>query len=254
MMHGKSVLITGASRGIGAATALHFAGLGAHVTLFARDKAKLDQLVQQMEDSGRSALGISGDITQYADIERACAQAVERFGRLDILVNNAGIIDPIARIEDSDPEAWGHVVDVNLKGVYHAYRAAVPVMAEQRSGIIINLSSGAATGALEGWSHYCATKAAVLALTRCGDKELAPLGIRVAGLSPGTVVSDMQDTIRASGINPVSQLDASAHIPPEWVAGAIAYLCGEEGADFAGQDFSIKTNEGRARVGLPPVN
>ncbi len=254
MFRGNSVLVTGASRGIGAATAQHFAELGASVTLFARDQARVMALAEQINARAPdTALAVTGDITAYSDVERACAEAVQRFGALDILVNNAGIIDPIARIEDSDPEAWGRVIDVNLKGVYHAYRAAIPHMLAQGSGIIVNLSSGAATGALEGWSHYCASKAAVLALTRCGHKEFGEQGLRVVGLSPGTVISDMQDSIRASGINPVSQLDASAHIPAEWAARAIAYLCSDEGAEFAGQDFSIKTNAGRARVGLPPA-
>ncbi|MEM8754049.1 MAG: SDR family oxidoreductase, partial [Pseudomonadota bacterium] len=175
------------------------------------------------------------------------------FGGLDILVNNAGLIDPIAHLSESDPTAWGAVVDVNLKGVYHGMRAAAPIMAEAGEGVVVNLSSGAATGALEGWSHYCATKAAVLALTRVGDKELAPKGVRVVGLSPGTVATDMQRSIRASGVNPVSRLDWEAHIPPEWAAEAALFLCGPEGARFAGGDFSIKTDEGRALVGLPPM-
>lgn len=254
MFEGKSVLVTGASRGIGAATALHFANLGALVTLFARDAERIERLSQQFAADGGSALAVPGDITCYADIENSCDAAIEQFGAVDILVNNAGVIDPIARMEDSDPQAWGRVIDINLKGVYHAYRAAIPHMLRQGGGTVVNLSSGAATGALEGWSHYCASKAAVLALTRCGHKELADHGIRVVGLSPGTVVSDMQDSIRASGINPVSQLDPSAHIPPEWAARAIAYLCTDAGAEYAGQDFSIKTNEGRERVGLPLVS
>lgn len=252
MFNGKSVLITGASRGIGAATAIHFANLGAQVTLFARNGLQLETLSQQIAENGGEVLTAVGDVARYTDVEAACALAAQRFGSLDVVVNNAGIIDPIARIDESDPEAWGRVIDVNLKGVYHTYRAAIPHMLHQGAGTIVNLSSGAATGALEGWSHYCASKAAVLAMTRCGHKEFADRGIRVVGLSPGTVVSEMQDSIRASGINPVSQLDPSAHIPPEWVAQAIAYLCADTGSEFAGQDFSIKTPEGRKRVGLPP--
>ena len=124
-------------------------------------------------------------------------------------------------------------------------------MVARGGGTVINISSGAATSALEGWSHYCSTKAAVLSLTRCADKEYRDSGINVIGLSPGTVATGMQVAIKASGINPVSRLDPSAHIPAEWVARAILYLCGPEGAAFAGQDFSLKTAEGRQRVGLP---
>jgi len=168
-------------------------------------------------------------------------------------VNNAGLIDPISRIADSDPEAWGKVVDVNIKGVYHGLRYALPVMREQGAGTVINISSGAANSALEGWSHYCATKAAVLRLTGVAHKESASDGITVVGLSPGTVATDMQVSIKKSGINPVSQLDPSVHIPAEWVAQTIAFLCGPEALDYAGRDFSLKTEEGRKAVGLPPL-
>ena len=115
----------------------------------------------------------------------------------------------------------------------------------------MNISSGAANSALEGWSHYCTTKAAAKKLTECAHKEVGDRGIRVVGLSPGTVATDMMAAIKTSGINPVSQLSWSSHIPPEWAAEAIAYLCGPGGAEFAGTDFSIKTEEGRKLVGLP---
>jgi NAD(P)-dependent dehydrogenase (short-subunit alcohol dehydrogenase family) len=127
-------------------------------------------------------------------------------------------------------------------------------MVARGGGTIVNISSGAATSALEDWSHYCATKAAVLSLTRVADKEYREQGIRVIGLSPGTVATEMQVKIKASGINPVSQLDWSAHIPPEWVARAIAWLAGPEADAHRGTDFSLKTNEGRAAVGLKPVS
>ncbi|MGR3436011.1 MAG: SDR family oxidoreductase, partial [Shimia sp.] len=172
-------------------------------------------------------------------------------GPVDALVNNAGVIDPIARIEDSDPTAWGAVVDINLKGVYHGYRAVLPGMLARGRGTILNISSGAAKGALEGWSHYCATKAAVLSLTRCGHEEAGDKGVRVLGLSPGTVATDMQRAIKASGVNPVSRLDFDAHIPPEWVGRAVAVLLGPEAAPFLGGD--VRLAEHRALFGLPPA-
>ena len=180
-------------------------------------------------------------------------QVKQQFGRIDVLVNNAGLIDPISRIEFSDPDAWSHVVDVNLKGVYYGIREALPVMKQQGGGTIINISSGAATGALEGWSQYCSTKAAVLSLTKCVHKEEAEHGIRMIGLSPGTVATEMQVQIKSSGINPVSQLDPSVHIPAQWVAQAICWLCTPAADNYRGRDFSLKTDEGRAEVGLPAV-
>ena len=165
-------------------------------------------------------------------------------------MNNAGVIEPIAHLADSDPADWGKVVDINFKGVYYGLRAAIPVMKEQSSGVIINISSGAATSALEGWSHYCSSKAAVLSLTRCADKEFRDLGVRVVGLSPGTVDTDVQVAIRASDMNPVSKLDPSVHISAEWAAEAVAWLCTDAGASYSGTDFSIKNDESRRFVGL----
>lgn len=250
----QTVLVTGASRGIGAATARHFAELGANVVLMARSDDAIRDLAAEIVDGGGEALAISADVGEWQAMKNAVSRIQESFGRLDILVNNAGVIDPIARLGDSDPSGWAEVVQINLLGVYHGIRAALPVMEAQGGGTIINISSGAATGALEGWSHYCATKAAVLSLTRCTDKEYRERGIRVMGLSPGTVATEMQVQIKASGINPVSQLDPSVHIPSEWVARGLAYLCGPGGDQWRGTDFSLKTEEGRAAVGLPGVS
>ncbi|MEO1797581.1 MAG: SDR family oxidoreductase [Pseudomonadota bacterium] len=245
----KSIIITGASRGIGEAAARHLASEGARVVLAARSGAAIEEIASEIRAAGGDAVAQACDVAEVGQVEALVARAISEFGALDVLVNNAGLIDPIARLEDSDPEAWSTVVDVNLKGVYYGMRYAIPAM--DGNGTIINISSGAATGALEGWSHYCATKAAVLSLTKCGHKEHGDRGITVVGLSPGTVATEMQVQIKASGINPVSQLDPGVHIPAEWVARAIAYLSGPAGAEYAGTDFSMKTPEGRAALGLP---
>jgi 3-oxoacyl-[acyl-carrier protein] reductase len=251
---GKTALVTGASRGIGEATARYLAERGVNVVLAARSEEAIERIAAEIREAGGSAVAQATDVTDYAAVEKAVARAVDEFGDLDILVNNAGTIDPIARIAESDPAAWGGVVDINVKGVYHGLRAALPVMLAGDGGTIVNLSSGAATSALEGWSHYCSTKAAVLSLTRCAHREYGEQGIRVVGLSPGTVATEMQTAIRESGINPVSKLPPSAHIPPEWVAQAIAFLCGPKGGEFAGGDFSLKDDEGRRRAGLPETD
>lgn len=253
-LENQTALITGASRGIGAATARHFAELGANVVLLARSRDRIEEVARDITGHGGKALAIAADVGKWEEMEAAVSRATETFGSLDILINNAGVIEPIARLTDSDPEQWQQVVQINLMGVYHGLRAALPVMQEQGRGTVINISSGAATGALEGWSHYCATKAAVLSLTRCADKEYRDLGIRVMGLSPGTVATEMQVQIKASGLNPVSQLDPSVHIPSEWVARGIAWLCGPGGDEWRGTDFSLKTDEGRAAVGLPGLS
>ncbi len=246
---GKTALITGAGRGIGKAVSLKLVELGANVVLLARSTDEVEQLAEQIGDQ---ALAVGCDVSSYADVQRAVDACAARFGGLDILVNNAGIIEPIARLEDSDPEQWATVVDINVKGVYHCMRATYSLIKADGGGVMVNLSSGAATNAIEGWSHYCATKAAVLSLTRCGHKEWAEQGIRVVGLSPGTVATGMQELIRDSQINPVSQLDWSAHISPEDVAQAVAWLTQDESRAFDGDDFSLKTPEGRRAAGLAP--
>lgn len=242
---GKTVVITGASRGIGAATAQVLAELGAKVILAARDTKALETLAQQI-----GGIPVSCDVANFGQVKAL----MERAGNVDLLLNNAGLIDPIARLEDSDPDAWSKVVDVNLKGVYYGIKTVLPGMVARGSGTIINISSGAAYNALEGWSHYCATKAAVLQLTRAVDKEMREKGIRSIGLSPGTVATDMQRAIKTSGINPVAQMNWEQHIPPEWVGQAVAHLMGPVGDAFLGQDFTLKTNEERALVGLPGIS
>ncbi|MEQ8394093.1 SDR family oxidoreductase [Thalassobaculum sp.] len=249
-LNGQAAVVTGASRGIGLAAAQLLARSGVSVIMAARTTRETEAGAAGIRAAGGAAEAVACDVARYQDVTHAIEQCRQRFGRVDILVNNAGLIDPIARLGDSDPEAWGTVVDVNLKGVYHGLRAALPIMAEQGGGVVVNISSGAATSALEGWSHYCATKAAVLSLTRCVDLEYRAKGIRVVGLSPGTVATGMQRSIKASGINPVSRLDWEDHISPEWAARAVAYLCTAAAADLAGTDFSLKSEEGRRRVGL----
>ncbi|WP_428512402.1 SDR family oxidoreductase [Roseovarius sp.] len=246
-MKDKTVLITGASRGIGAATARHFAALGANVVLAARSTDAIEEIAS---DIGDRALAVPCDVSRYDDVAAAVNAATDRFGGLDVLIGNAGVIEPIAHLSDVDPDAWDKVIDINLKGVFHGMRAALPVMKEARAGTIITISSGAATSALEGWSHYCASKAAALMLTRAADKENRDHGIRVLGLSPGTVATDMQHQIKASGMNPVAQLDWSDHIPPDWPARALAWMCTPEADGWLGQDISLRNEDIRLAVGL----
>ncbi len=250
-LKGKTAVITGASRGIGEATARYLAENGANVVLAARSQTAIESIANDISENGAGASAIACDVSNHTDVSNLMLHAHSTFGSLDILINNAGLIDPIARIEDSDPEAWGKIIDVNVKGVYYGMRYAIPIMKDHGGGTIINISSGAANSFLEGWSHYCASKAAVFRLTGVAHKEHNEHGIHVMGLSPGTVATDMQVSIKASGINPVSKLDASSHISTEWVAQAIAYLCGPDGEKYAGQDFSLKTDEGRKAAGLP---
>ena len=246
-MKGKTVLITGASRGIGAEAARAFAAEGANVVLLARSRGSLEALAGEI---GERALALAGDVSRFEDMEAAVARAVERFGGLDVLVNNAGVIEPIAHMAEADPMAWGQVIDINLKGVFFGMRAALPVMLKAGSGTILTVSSGAAHGPVEAWSHYCASKAGAAMLTRCLDKEYREAGIRAMGLSPGTVATRMQREIKASGINPVSRLDWSEHIAPDWPARALVWMSGPDADEFVGQEISLRDEVIRKRLGL----
>lgn len=244
---GQTALITGASRGIGAETARAFAAAGANVVLAARSADALQALAAEI---GTQARAVSCDVSDYTQVAAAVQMAVETFGGLDILIGNAGVIEPIARLEDSDPEGWGTVIDINLKGVYHGMRAALPVMKAAGGGTVITISSGAATNPIEAWSQYCASKAGALMLTRMLHKEEGMHGIRALGLSPGTVATEMQREIKSSGINPVSQLDWSDHIPPDWPAKALVWMCGPAADGYLGGDISLREEEIRRAVGL----
>jgi NAD(P)-dependent dehydrogenase (short-subunit alcohol dehydrogenase family) len=246
-LSGKRVLITGASRGIGAAAAHIFSEAGARLGLAARDGAAISALAAEL---GGGALALPCDVAAWPEVE-AAAQAMERaFGGVDILINNAGVIEPIARLDAADPLAWGRLIDINLKGAYHGIRAVLPGMAAQGGGTVITVSSGAAHRAMEGWSAYCSSKAGAAMLTEALHLEFGGKGIRAMGLSPGTVAPEMQVKIRASGINPVSRLDPSAHIPAEWPARALAWMCGAEADDLLGTEVSLRDEGIRRRVGL----
>ena len=244
---GKCVMITGASRGIGAAAAREFAKAGANVVLVARSEESVADLAGEI---GAQALAVPCDVSRYWEVEAAVRVSVETFGRLDAVIGNAGVIEPISLLVGSDPEGWGHAIDINLKGVYHGMRAAMPVMTGQGGGTIITISSGAAHGPVEAWSHYCASKAGAAMLTRCADKEGRDHGIRAMGLSPGTVATQMQREIKSSGINPVSRLDWSDHIPPEWVATALMWMCGPAGDAHLGEELSLRDEDWRRQLGL----
>lgn len=246
-MTGQTVLITGASRGIGADTARVFANAGANVALVARGGDAISTLAHEI---GAQAISIPCDVSRYEDVAAAVEQTAAHFGGLDVLIGNAGVIEPIAHLAEADPDAWGGVIDINLKGVFYGMRAALPVMLKAGRGTVLTVSSGAAHGPVEAWSHYCASKAGAAMLTSCVHKENADAGIRAMGLSPGTVATRMQREIAASGINPVSQLDWSDHIPADWPAKALLWMCSAAADPWVGQEISLRDPDMRAHVGL----
>lgn len=246
-MTGQVVLITGASRGIGEAAARVFAEAGAKVALVARSADAVNALAAEI---GANALALPCDIADAAQVQAAVDKTVETFGGLDVLINNAGVVEPIGRIADVDVAGWDQVIDINVKGVFYGIHAALPHLRKSDRASVLTISSGAAHNPVEAWSHYCSSKAAVNMLNRCLHHEEGAAGIRAIGLSPGTVATQMQREIKASGINPVSQLDWEVHIPADWPARCLLWMCSTDADEFMGEEISLRDEAIRARAGL----
>jgi 3-oxoacyl-[acyl-carrier protein] reductase len=247
---GKVAIVTGASRGIGAAAAIALGEAGASVVLAARSVAQAEANAQRIGAAGGKAAAIACDVADYDSCRRLVTETMRRFGPPDVLVNNAGVIEPIAMTGEADPTEWARSIQINLIGAYYAIRAVLPGMIERGHGDIINVSSGAAMRPLEGWGAYCAGKAGLAMLTRSIDLEHRAAGIRVFGFQPGTTDTDMQVTIRASGINMISRIPREQLTPVAHPARAIVYLCTQEADDLAGKEFSLRDDDFRRRIGL----
>lgn len=247
-LNGRTALITGGGRGIGAAIARTLAQHGAKVALAARSTAEIEAVARELGPDRAAA--IACDVADWRAVESMVAQGEKRLGPIDILINNAGVIDPIGALADSDPAAWARNIEINLTGAYHVIRAVLPGMLARRRGTIVNVSSGAAHRPLEGWSAYCSAKAGLKMLTDALTLETKGSGLRVFGLSPGTIDTQMQVKIRASGINPVSKIARADLTPAEHPALAALYLCGEAAADLAGTEVSLRDPAFRQRIGL----
>ncbi|RRO20546.1 SDR family oxidoreductase [Saccharopolyspora rhizosphaerae] len=233
-------IVTGGSRGIGAATALHLAGEGHDLVLgFRSDPRAAEQVAEQARARGVRAVAVRADVTSEPDIEALFTAAAD-LGRLTGLVNNAGLTAHIADLADTPTETIRHVLDVNLLGAILCARRAVQVMSTRRGGeggAIVNVSSSGATlGSPHEYVHYSAAKAGVEALTVGLSKELAAEGIRVNAVAPGLVRTD----IHAGAGKPERVETAAARVPagragePEEIAPAIAWLLGEQASYASG--------------------
>ena len=249
-LKGKVALVTGASRGLGEGAARALAAAGTLVMLAARDGGLVETVARDIASKGGRAEAVACDVSDYPAVERLVADTAARLGRIDILVNNAGVIEPIAEIAASDPAAWARNISVNLVGAYHVVRAVLPGMLASGGGSIVNVSSGAAYRPLEGWSAYCSGKAGLAMLTRAIELETAGKQIRVFGFSPGTIDTDMQVRIRASGMNMISRIPRADLSPVEHAVRGLLYLCTAAADDLKGQDASMRDEPFRRRIGL----
>lgn len=186
----KSVLVTGASSGIGRATALLFGQEGASVGLMARDLSRLSSVAETIQNSGGKAVVCTGDVTEASDCIEAIENVVSEFGGLDILVNSAGILEK-GTIEDTTLEDWDRTFDINLRAVFNMMHIAVPHLVQSK-GVIINVSSVNGMRSFPGVLAYNASKSAVDQLTRCAALELAEKGVRVNSVNPGVTLTELQ--------------------------------------------------------------
>lgn len=230
-LDGKSALVTGGSRGIGAACCMTLARAGARVVVNYRvERPRAELLVQRIKEAGGEAWAMDADVSVKTQAEMLVDETVERFGGLDILVNNAGIWRG-SRIEDLSDREWNETLGINLTGAFNMIRAAVPYMKKQGAGRIINISSTAGQRGEALHSHYAATKGALIALTKSLAVELAPSGILSNCVAPGWVDTDMsRETLQGDQGESIARgIPLGRAGRPDEIAACVAFL----GSDLA---------------------
>jgi len=220
---GKVVVITGASSGLGAATARLLSAEGASVVLGARRVDRIQSLADELNAKGGKALAIATDVTHVEQVKKLVDSAVQKFGRIDVMINNAGIMphSPLERLKIDD---WNRTIDVNIKGVLYGIAAALPYMKQQKAGHIINVSSVAGHKVTPNGAVYCATKHAVRALSEGLRVEVKPYNIRTTIISPGAVATELPNSITEPDIaDGVSKFYKETAIPADSFARAVAF-------------------------------
>jgi NAD(P)-dependent dehydrogenase (short-subunit alcohol dehydrogenase family) len=229
-MTNPTILITGASRGLGLAAARDAAALGANVVMFARSAEKVKQEAQAIQEKGGRVLAVVGDVSDWEDCQHVIERTIAQFDSLDALVNNAGVITPIAPIASADVMAWRENLEINLLGPMMLTQAALPYLRQHR-GRVINVSSGAATYAVPGWGAYCVAKGGLNQFNRvlAVEEEM----ITSISFRPGVVDTDMQAIIREMGGGGmptaaherfVRMREAGELLPPEAPGGVLAVI------------------------------
>ncbi|WP_137971263.1 SDR family oxidoreductase [Pseudomonas sp. F(2018)] len=224
----KVIVITGASSGIGEATARLLASQGARVVLGARRSERLEALAADIRNQGGTAEYRATDVVREEDVQALVDLALERFGRVDVLVNNAGVmpLSPMAALKIGE---WNRMIDVNIRGVLHGIAAVLPSMQQRRAGQIINVASIGAYKPIATGAVYCATKAAVVSLSEALRQEVGA-DIRVTVVSPGVTESDLAETISDGATLEMIREFRRDAIPAGAIAEAIAYAIGQPAA------------------------
>lgn len=198
-LRGKSVIITGAGRGLGRAIAHATSREGAKVTLMSRSLNELEDVAAQIRDRGGTCFVSRGDVSRQDDVTRTVKRTAERFSTVDVLINNAAIIGPVRFWEDADPKAWDKTMAINLNGAFLCARAVLPFMIQNRGGKIINIASGLGQMPFPKFCAYSVSKAGIIQLTRSLSEELGSLNIQVNAIDPGMMDTKLQERIRSFG-------------------------------------------------------
>ena len=244
---GKVAWVTGGSRGIGRATALTLARLGAKVAVNSRRRTQGDEASGET-DGAHHLLSLTGDVSDWEVVHENARLIESRLGPVDVLVNNAGILEPLGPTWKTPPDEWARTIEVNLIGAYHSIRAVVPGMVERKRGAIVNVSSGAAAMTALNWSAYAASKAGLDHLTRSLAFELAETGVRANAFYPGLVETAMMQKLLTAdaGKLPPSWRSYFEHavekgrvFAPEVIARVIAWLASEETDELNGEILDI---------------
>lgn len=236
---GRVAIVTGGSRGIGAAIATLLAEHGAGVVVSGRDAERLQRTVKELERTGTPVEGVVADAASREDADRLVEAAKQRFGRIDVLVNNAGVTRDglLVRMKDED---WDRVMEVNLRGAFLMTRAASKVMVRQKAGRIINIASTAGAMGNAGQANYSAAKAGLIGLTKAAARELAHWGILVNAVAPGLIETDMTAAVpEAARQALIGQVPLGRPGTPREVAEMVRFLAGDGAAYITGQVFHV---------------
>ncbi|MEB3292012.1 MAG: 3-oxoacyl-[acyl-carrier-protein] reductase [Synechococcales bacterium] len=237
-LQGKVAIVTGASRGIGRATALALAAEGASVVVnYASSSGAADAVVADIAALGGSAIAVKANVAQTEEVDQLIETTMEKFGRIDVLVNNAGITRDTLLLR-MKLEDWQAVIDLNLTGIFLCTRAVSKIMLKQKSGRIINITSVAGQMGNAGQANYSAAKAGVIGFTRTVARELASRSITVNAVAPGFIATDMTQDLKAEPI--LQMIPLARYGQPEEVAGMIQFLAASPAAAYiTGQVFNV---------------
>ncbi|MFZ3577612.1 SDR family oxidoreductase [Virgibacillus sp. DJP39] len=240
---GKVIIITGASSGIGAATALKFAGEGAKVVLAARREERLIQLKQKIEQEGGEAVIKVTDVTSYEDMQELATFTIKTYGQVDVMFNNAGLM-PLSFMDKLKVDEWDRMIDVNVKGVLYGIAAVLPYMQQRDSGHIITTSSVAGHGVFPSGTVYCGTKFAARIFMEGLSKELAQTNIKTTSISPGVVETELADFITDQDIKPKFEDPNLPSITGEDIANAVYYAVSQPASVAVNEVIIRPTNQG----------